>query len=414
MIVRTYVRLLEEGDVVLGYECQFWRKDRTKIWVSISGRRICGPDGKTLDYSGFIEDITERKRAEEALRESEKEAQRVAREALAMAEIGRIMSSTLTIEEVYEAFAAVTRKIIPFDRIVINMIDTENRTTRNVYIAGGKVGDRETEKVYPLEGSGNAEMLRTKSTFLLQTEDFKDFKDRYPMLLSTFQAGFRSILNVPLFSRGEVIGGLLLRSYKAYAYADEDVRLAERIGNQIAGAIANAQLFLKQKRTEEALRASEERFRQVAENVGDFIWEVDAEGLYRYTSPSVERILGYTPEELVGKKHFYDLFAPEVREELKEAALQSFAAKQPFRAFPEPKREQGGKSRASGDQRGAGAGCGGESGGIPGGRHRRYGAQEGGRGDPGESETPGGAGRRIEEVSGASRGAGEGADGGVD
>ena len=340
---KTYIRLLEEGDVVLGYECQFWRKDRTKIWVAVSGRRICGPDGETLYYSGFIEDITGRKRAEEALRKSEQDAQRTAREALAMAEIGRIMSSTLTIEEVYEAFAAVTRKIIPFDRIVINLVDTENRTTRNVYIAGGKVGDREIEKVYPLEGSGNAEMLRTKSAFLLQTEDFEDLKDRYPMLLSTFQAGFRSILNVPLFSRGEVIGGLLLRSYKAYAYADEDVRLAERIGNQIGGAIANAQLFMKQKRTEEALRASEERFRQVAENVGDFIWEVDAEGLYRYTSPSVERILGYTPEELVGKKHFYDLFAPEVREELKEAALQSFAAKQPFRAFPNPNVSKEGK-----------------------------------------------------------------------
>ena len=78
--------------------------------------------------------------------------------------------------------------------------------------------------------------------------------------------------------RGEVIGGLLFRSFKPYAYTDEDVRLAERIGNQIAGAIANAQLFLKQKQTEEALRESEERFRQVAENVGDFIWEVDAKG----------------------------------------------------------------------------------------------------------------------------------------
>jgi len=71
---------------------------------------------------------------------------------------------------------------------------------------------------------------------------------------------------------------------------------------------------------EEALRESEERFRQVAESVGDFIWEVDAKGLYRYTSPSVERILGYRPDELIGKKYFYDLLAPEVREKLKAAA----------------------------------------------------------------------------------------------
>jgi PAS domain S-box-containing protein len=97
------------------------------------------------------------------------------------------------------------------------------------------------------------------------------------------------------------------------------------------------------KQAEEALRESQDRFRQVAENVGDFIWEVDAKGLYRYTSPSVERILGYVPDELVGKKHFFDLFAPEVREELKAAALTAFAAKLPFRAFPNPNVSKGGK-----------------------------------------------------------------------
>jgi len=84
---------------------------------------------------------------------------------------------------------------------------------------------------------------------------------------------------------------------------------------------------------ERRLRESELRFRQVAESVSDFIWEADARGLYTYTSPSVERILGYTPDELVGKVYFYDLFAPESREELRAAALATFAARQPFRAF---------------------------------------------------------------------------------
>ena len=79
---------------------------------------------------------------------------------------------------------------------------------------------------------------------------------------------------------------------------------------------------------------NEERFRQAAESVTDFIWEVDADGLYTYTNPAVERILGYSPGELIGKKYFYDLFADEVREELKRAALTAFAAKQPFRSFP--------------------------------------------------------------------------------
>ncbi len=97
------------------------------------------------------------------------------------------------------------------------------------------------------------------------------------------------------------------------------------------------------KRAEEELKKSRERFRDVAENVSDFIWEVDADGLYSYTSPSVRKILGYSADELVGKMHFYDLFAPDVREELKAAALQVFGAKKSFRAFANPNVSKDGK-----------------------------------------------------------------------
>lgn len=85
--------------------------------------------------------------------------------------------------------------------------------------------------------------------------------------------------------------------------------------------------------TREALRRSEERFAQVAESAGEFIWEVDADGLYLYASPAVEQILGYTPDELVGKMHTYDLLVPENREEVKRAALAIVARQEPFRSF---------------------------------------------------------------------------------
>lgn len=63
-----FVHILEKRGVVRGYECQYKRKDGTPIWVSLNSRKVSGPDEKTLWYEGFIEDITERKRAEEELR----------------------------------------------------------------------------------------------------------------------------------------------------------------------------------------------------------------------------------------------------------------------------------------------------------------------------------------------------------
>ena len=89
-------------------------------------------------------------------------------------------------------------------------------------------------------------------------------------------------------------------------------------------------------RTESELRESESRFNHVAENAGEWIWEVDKEGLYRYCSPAVERILGYTPGELVSRKHYFELFAPEVREELTKISLAVFERQEPFRHFVNP------------------------------------------------------------------------------
>ncbi len=76
--------LLEKQGVVLGFECEFVRRKGAKIWVSINGRRVCGPDGKTVYYSGFLEDITERKRAEKTLRESEEKFRVVSENARAI------------------------------------------------------------------------------------------------------------------------------------------------------------------------------------------------------------------------------------------------------------------------------------------------------------------------------------------
>ena len=240
------------------------------------------------------------KRGKGTTREGEETAKRLSQENATMAEIGRIISSTLNIEDVYERFAEEVEKLIPFDRIVINTINIEKATVKNVYMAGKGIVGRQVGEAYPLEGSGNAEMVRRKSTILIQTEDFSEYKDHFPMLLSTFQAGFRSIMNVPLFSKGEIIGGLLLRSFKPYAYTEKDVRLAERVGNQIAGAIANALLFAERMRAEEALRRSEERYRTILEDIQEGYFEVDLAGNYTFVNDAECRNLGYPREELIG------------------------------------------------------------------------------------------------------------------
>jgi len=71
------------------------------------------------------------------------------------------------------------------------------------------------------------------------------------------------------------------------------------------------------KRAEAALRESEEKFRNLVETTTDFIWEVDEHGVYTYASPQVHDLLGYAPEEIVGKTPF-DLMQPSEAERMRE------------------------------------------------------------------------------------------------
>jgi PAS domain S-box-containing protein len=66
-----FERLLHEHGHVRRFECQVYRKDGGIIWVSLTARAVRDGRGGVRYYEGMAEDITERKRAEEALRNSE-------------------------------------------------------------------------------------------------------------------------------------------------------------------------------------------------------------------------------------------------------------------------------------------------------------------------------------------------------
>lgn len=61
---------------------------------------------------------------------------------------------------------------------------------------------------------------------------------------------------------------------------------------------------LKNKEYNKIIKDGEERYRLILQNTSDWIWEVDEEGRYVYSSENIERILGYKSEEIIGKTAF--------------------------------------------------------------------------------------------------------------
>jgi diguanylate cyclase (GGDEF)-like protein/PAS domain S-box-containing protein len=78
---------------------------------------------------------------------------------------------------------------------------------------------------------------------------------------------------------------------------------------------------------------SEQRLRDILDNALTWLWEVDINGKYTYACPTVEKILGYKAEEIIGNKYFYDFFHPDDYDELKKAAFEVINGKEAFREF---------------------------------------------------------------------------------
>ena len=70
-----------------------------------------------------------------------------------------------------------------------------------------------------------------------------------------------------------------------------------------------------------AYSMNEDRFNQISSQSKTVFWEVDVFGLYTYVSPASDFVWGYSADELIGKKHFYDLHPLEKWEKLKEISL---------------------------------------------------------------------------------------------
>jgi C4-dicarboxylate-specific signal transduction histidine kinase len=168
---------------------------------------------------------------------------RDAEERAVLVEIGRVITSAPDIDEIYERFAAVVGLAIPCDRLAIGTPLNNNFSEwKLAYCSGRELPGFDTEATYPWPDDIGYSFIDISAPFVVDQQLISAAPSWKDINQNALDVGLHSWMIAPLIRDAQVIGRLDFRSAEPDAYGFSEMAVAERVAQQIAGAVANARL----------------------------------------------------------------------------------------------------------------------------------------------------------------------------
>lgn len=305
-----FARIMKTRGEVVNFECQAHRKDGNPIWISINAHTVQDEKGFLLYHEGTIEDITGRRNSELRLKLAKDILETLNRQNN-ITKLIRDILYLLKEQTGFEAIGVRLQEGEDYPYHVTNGFPDHFLETENSLCARAATGEivrdadgnpllecmcgnvlcGRTDPSLPFFTEGGSFWTNSTTEFLASTSE----EERQGRTINRCNGeGYESVALIPLRSGGEIIGLLQLNDSRQNLLTPERIQFFEGIAASIGIAVAR-------RRSVDVLRESEEKYRLHFENVTDIIYSIDKDLRLLDISPSVEKGLGYRPEELVGR-----------------------------------------------------------------------------------------------------------------
>ncbi len=338
-------RLQEEGS--LSAELVHYHRDGSPIMIESKAISMLDDGGRITGYAYVNRNVSQRKQAEERLRQ-------YALRSAALAEIAQLLAEAGP--DIERVLQIITRRVAEVlgDACILSLLsdDWESLNTVSIHHTDPEGAAFLRSHLVTLSRGANqglrAQVIQSGEPLLASNLDQGPFRANLPAELwpELERFGIHHLLVVPLRIQGQAIGTLgISRAQAGQPYDLEDQTFLQNLADRAAQAIANARLFeaLKTELAErvraeallkgsnQALRESREQLRAVIEGAPVILWAVDRAGNYTLYEGKALARSGLKPGQMVGQNVFNYLQGNEAGLDLMRRAL----AGEAFSAFIE-------------------------------------------------------------------------------